>query len=47
MTVSEHVTHFIQLSHCAPNNVDTDEKKQDQFLNSLNDALAYALELMI
>jgi hypothetical protein len=24
--------------------VDTDEKKQDRFLNALNDSLAYALE---
>jgi hypothetical protein len=44
MTVSEYVTHFTQLSHYAPNNVDTDEKKQDQFLNGLNDDLAYELE---
>jgi hypothetical protein len=29
MTVSEYVTRFTQLSHYAPNNVDTDEKKQD------------------
>jgi hypothetical protein len=44
MTVSEYVTRFTQLSHYAPDNVDTNEKKQDQFLNSLNDGLAYALE---
>jgi hypothetical protein len=44
MTVSEYVTHFTQLSRYAPNNVDTNEKKQDCFLNSLNDRLAYALE---
>jgi hypothetical protein len=43
MTVSEYVTQFTQLSHYAPDNVDTDEKKQDWFLNGLNDALAYAL----
>jgi hypothetical protein len=43
-TVSEYVTHFTQLSHYAPDNVDTNEKKQDWFLNSLNDGLAYALE---
>jgi hypothetical protein len=44
MTVSEYVTRFTQLSHYAPDNVDTDEKKQDWFLNGLNDGLAYALE---
>jgi hypothetical protein len=44
MTVSEHVTHFTQLSRYAPDNVDTDEKKQDRFLNGLNDGLAYVLE---
>jgi hypothetical protein len=44
MSVSEYVTHFTQLSRYAPDNMDTDEKKQDRFLNSLNDDLAYALE---
>jgi hypothetical protein len=44
MSVSEYVTHFTQLSRYAPNDVDTDEKKQDCFLNGLNDSLAYALE---
>jgi hypothetical protein len=29
MTVSEYVTHFSQLSCYAPDNVDTNEKKQD------------------
>jgi hypothetical protein len=44
MTVSEYVTHFTQLSRYAPNNKDTNEKKQDWFLSGLNDGLAYALE---
>jgi hypothetical protein len=44
MTVNEYVTKFTQLSRCAPCEVDTDEKKQDYFLNSFNDRLAYALE---
>jgi hypothetical protein len=44
MSVSECVTHFTQLSRYASDNVDTDEKKQDWFLNGLNDGLAYALE---
>jgi hypothetical protein len=44
MLVSEYVTCFTQLSHYAPDNVDTNEMKQDWFLNGLNDGLAYALE---
>jgi hypothetical protein len=44
MTVSEYVTRFTQLSRYAPDNMDTNEKKQDWFLNSLNDGLTYALE---
>jgi hypothetical protein len=44
MIVSEYVARFTQLSRYAPNNLGTDEKKQDWFLNGLNDGLAYALE---
>jgi hypothetical protein len=44
MTVNEYVTKFTQLSCYAPNEVDTDEKKQNCFLNGLNDGLTYALE---
>jgi hypothetical protein len=44
MTMNEYVTRFTQLSRYAPDNVDTDEKKQDWFLNGLNDGLAYALK---
>jgi hypothetical protein len=44
MTVSEYVTRFTQLSCYALDNMDTNEKKQDWFLNVLNDGLAYALE---
>jgi hypothetical protein len=44
MSVSEYVTRFTQLSHYAPDNMDTNEKKQDWFLNGLNDSLAYELE---
>jgi hypothetical protein len=44
MTVSEYVTHFTQLSRYTPNDVDTDEKKQECFLNGLDDGLTYALE---
>jgi hypothetical protein len=44
MTVSEYATCFTQLSCHALDNVDTDEKKQDWFLNRPNDGLAYKLE---
>jgi hypothetical protein len=44
MTVNEYVIKFTQLSRYAPSEVDTKEKKQDCFLNSFNDGLAYALE---
>jgi hypothetical protein len=44
MTVNEYVTKFTQLSHYTPHEVNTDEKKQECFLNGLNDGLAYALE---
>jgi hypothetical protein len=44
MSVNEYVTKFTQLSHYAPHEVDTDVKKQDCFLNGVNDGLAYALE---
>jgi hypothetical protein len=44
MSVKEYITKFTQLSHCTLHEVDTDEKKQECFLNGLNDGLAYALE---
>jgi hypothetical protein len=44
MSVNEYITKFTQLSRYAPNEVDTDEKKQECFLNGLNDGLTYALE---
>jgi hypothetical protein len=43
-SVNEYVTKFTQLSRFAPNEVDTDEKKHECFLNGLNDGLAYSLE---
>jgi hypothetical protein len=42
--VNEYIPMFTQLSHYAPHEVDTDEKKQKCFLNGLNDGLTYALE---
>jgi hypothetical protein len=44
MSVNEYVTKFTQLSHYAPHEVDTGEKKHECLLNGLNDDLAYALE---
>jgi hypothetical protein len=44
MSVNEYVTKFTQLSRYAPFEVETNEKKQECFLNGLNDGLAYALE---
>jgi hypothetical protein len=44
MSMNEYITKFTQLSHYALHEVDTDEKKQECFLNGLNDGLAYALE---
>jgi hypothetical protein len=44
MSVNEYVTKFTQLSRYASHEVDIDEKKQDCFLNELNDRLAYDLE---
>jgi hypothetical protein len=44
ISVNEYVTKFTMLSRYATHEVDTDEKKQECFLNGLNDRLAYALE---
>jgi hypothetical protein len=35
MTVNEYLNSFIQLSRYAPDNINTDEKKHDMFLNGL------------
>jgi hypothetical protein len=47
ITVSEYVTRFTQLSRYTPNDVDTDEMKQECFLNGLDDGLAFALEARV
>jgi hypothetical protein len=44
MSLNEYVTKFTQLCRYTPHEVNTDEKKQECFLNGLNDGLAYALE---
>jgi hypothetical protein len=38
MTVNEYLNSFIQLSKYATEDISTNEKKQDMFLNGLNDA---------
>jgi hypothetical protein len=44
MSVKEYITKFTELSRYASHEVDTDGKKQECFLNGMNDGLAYALE---
>jgi hypothetical protein len=41
MTVNEYLNSFIQLSRYAPYDINTDEKKQDVFLNGLNDDIQF------
>jgi hypothetical protein len=43
MTVNEYLNSFIQLSSYAPNDINTDKKKQDVFLNVLNDDIQFQL----
>jgi hypothetical protein len=43
MTMNEYLNRFTQLSRYAPNDVNTDEKKQDTFLNGLNDEIQFQL----
>jgi hypothetical protein len=44
MSVNEYVTKFTQRSRYASHEVDTDQKKQECFLNGSNDGLAYPWE---
>jgi hypothetical protein len=44
MFMNDSFTKFTKLSWHAPHEVDTNEKKQECFLNGLNDGIAYALE---
>jgi hypothetical protein len=41
MTVNEYLNSFIQLSRYAPDDINTDEKKQGMFLNGLNDDIQF------
>jgi hypothetical protein len=43
MTVSEYLNSFIQLSRYAPDDINTNETKQDMFLNRLNDDIQFQL----
>jgi hypothetical protein len=43
MTVNEYLNSFILFSRYAPDNINTDEKKQDMFLNGLNDDIQFQL----
>jgi hypothetical protein len=43
MTVNEYLNSFIQLSRYALDDINTDEKKQDVFLNGLNDDIQFQL----
>jgi hypothetical protein len=43
MYVNEYLNPFIQLSRYTPDDINTDEKKQDMFLNGLNDDIQFQL----
>jgi hypothetical protein len=43
MTVNEYLNSLIQLSRYAPDDINTDEKKQDVFLNGLSDDIQFQL----
>jgi hypothetical protein len=43
MTVNEYLNSFTQLSRYAPDDINTDEKKQDVFLSGLNDDIQFQL----
>jgi hypothetical protein len=43
MTVNEYLNSFIQLSRYVPDDINTDEKKQDLLLNGLNDDIRFQL----
>jgi hypothetical protein len=43
MTVNEYLNSFIQLSRYATEDINTNEKKQDMFLDGLNDDIQFQL----
>jgi hypothetical protein len=43
MMINEYLNSFIQLSRYATEDINTDEKKQDMFLEGLNDDIQFQL----
>jgi hypothetical protein len=43
MTVNKYLNSFIQLSRYGPDDINIDKKKQDVFLNGLNDDIQFQL----
>jgi hypothetical protein len=43
LTINEYLNRFTQLSRYAPDDVSTNEKKQDAFMNGLNDEIQFQL----
>jgi hypothetical protein len=43
MSVNEYLNSFIQLARYAPDDINMDEKKEDVFLNGLNDDIQFQL----
>jgi hypothetical protein len=43
MTVNEYLNSFFQLSRYAPDDINSDKKKQDMFLSGLNDDIQFQL----
>jgi hypothetical protein len=43
MTMNEYLNRFTQLSRYAPDDINTYEKKQDAYLNGLNDEIQFQL----
>jgi hypothetical protein len=41
MSMNEYLNSFTQLSIYAPDDINTDEKKQDMFLNGLNNEVQF------
>jgi hypothetical protein len=46
MSVNEYLNSFIQLARYTPDDINTDEKKHDMFLNGLNDDIQFQLHNM-
>jgi hypothetical protein len=44
-SVSEYIDEFTNLSRYAPDDIDTDEKRKEKFLEGLNDELSIPLSI--